>query len=111
MVARLVARAEASGTPIVVLEWMRSREVQALMVARGASKTMDSKHILGLAVDICFLDDLKDDGIINYDREKYRLLGEFWERLGGRWGGRFGETSVGKGDGWDAGHFEWQDSQ
>ena len=112
MVARLIARAEGSGTPIVVLEWTRSKEVQAQMVAKGFSTTMSSKHLLGLAIDICFLDDLRDDSIINYSPEKYRLLGEFWERLGGRWGGRFGDDlATPRIEGWDCGHFEWRDTQ
>lgn len=107
MVGRLIARAEASNTPIVILEYYRSLDVQKGYVARGVSKTLDSKHIIGLAVDIAFLDDLRDDGKINYPIEKYRPLGEFWESMGGRWGGRFGETSPGAGNGWDAGHFEF----
>ena len=107
MVARLIACAEASGTPIVVLEWMRSKETQAIMVARGSSKTMNSNHLLGLAVDVCFIDDLMDDSVINYSREKYKLLGEFWETMGGRWGGRFGDNpATPQIEGWDCGHFE-----
>ena len=35
-----------------VLEGVRSREKQAEMVEKGASKTMESKHLDGLAVDI-----------------------------------------------------------
>lgn len=107
MVGRLIARAEQSDTPVVILEYYRSLETQKGYVARGASKTLDSKHIIGLAIDIAFLDDLRDDGKLNYSTEKYRPLGEFWESLGGRWGGRFGETSPGAGNGWDAGHLEY----
>lgn len=109
MDARLVLyAADVLHDPIVCLEWLRSREQQAINVARGASKTMNSKHLLGLAKDYCFLSDLKDDGRINYSPDKYRPLGEYWESLGGRWGGRFGDIpQTEKIEGWDSGHFEY----
>ena len=110
MVARLLQEAERLGTPLVVLEWLRSIEKQKELVALKASKTMDSKHLQGLAIDVCFLDDLLDDGKLNYEVERYRAIGEFWESIGGRWGGRFGvkPEQYGSKIGWDAGHFEYQ---
>jgi hypothetical protein len=41
-------------------------------------------------------------------KEEYRLFGEYWEALGGIWGGRFGvrKTNYTKKVGWDANHFE-----
>lgn len=111
MVALLIVRSHELSTPLCPLEWMRSESKQALLVARGASKTMDSKHLQGLAMDFCFIADLKDDGKLNYSPEKYRALGEYWESLGGRWGGRFGQPDK-KRDaplGWDSGHFEYKD--
>jgi len=110
MVGALLQYADSMNTPIVVLEWIRSRERQALMVARGASSTMNSKHLLGLAIDIAFLSDIEDDGRINYVPDKYKILGLFWESIGGRWGGRFGDDpKTEKIEGWDAGHFEFQE--
>jgi len=50
-----------------------------------------SLHKLGLAIDLVFMD---DSGPIT-DTEQYREAGEFWEALGGSWGGRF----------YDGGHF------
>lgn len=104
---QLLSHASLLGTPVIILELHRSIETQRAYVARGASKTMASKHLEGLAVDLCFLEDLKDDGKLNYEPEKYRALGEFWESLGGRWGGRFGDNpATTKIEGWDSGHFE-----
>ena len=106
-VAQLLIEAVRQSTPICLIEWMRSYEQQKVMVARGASKTMKSKHLQGLAVDICFLDDIEDDGAINYHPDKYKSLGEYWESLGGRWGGRFGDDPATETiEGWDAGHME-----
>ncbi len=107
MDAKLVLRAHEIKTPLVCLEWMRTKEQQKELVSRGLSKTMASKHLDGLAKDYCFLADLLDDGKLNYPPEKYRVLGEFWESLGGRWGGRFGGNRRTGKLGWDAGHFEW----
>ena len=110
MDAKLVLKADELGTPIVCLEYFRSVERQQYLVSIGRSKTLNSKHILGLAKDYAFLSDIKDDGKINYRSEKYRALGEFWESLGGRWGGRFGDnlkTEII--EGWDCGHFEMRD--
>lgn len=106
----VILEADKQGTPVCVLEWMRTPERQALLVSRGASKTMNSKHLQGLAIDIAFLEDIQDDGVINYPPDKYKVLGELWESMGGRWGGRFGDDpSTDKIEGWDAGHFEYQD--
>ncbi len=110
--ARLVVFANAIGTPIVCLEWWRTKERQAVLVARGASRTMNSAHIIGMARDYCFLADLLDDGTLNYTADQYKALGEFWEEMSDDeyeciWGGRFGDNpATPKIEGWDAGHFE-----
>jgi hypothetical protein len=65
--------------------------------ARGCQ----SWHVSGRAVDL----DLRAAGT-NQDAgicANYAVLGEIWEQLGGRWGGRFG----GFGACGDAGHFEY----
>ena len=107
MLGLLLTKATVFQTPVVILEMYRSVEQQRINVARGVSKTMNSKHLDGLAVDLAFLSDLEDDGKINYSPEKYKDLGVFWESIGGRWGGRFGDDpKTEKIEGWDAGHFE-----
>ena len=110
-VAQLISKATELGTPVVVLEWYRTEERQKYLVSIGRSKTMNSKHILGLAVDLCFLADLQDDGAMNWTADKYRHLGLFWENLdpNNKWGGSFGLTPIEKKQGkygWDAPHFE-----
>jgi hypothetical protein len=106
MDALLVLKAIELNTPLVCLSYGRTLEEQRLLVARGASKTMHSQHLDWLAKDYCFLADLQDDGKLNYDAEKYRLLGEYWEFIGGEWGGRYGETDNSLG--WDCGHFGYR---
>jgi peptidoglycan L-alanyl-D-glutamate endopeptidase CwlK len=41
----------AARYPCVILEGMRSAERQQQLVAEGKSKTLNSKHLVGLAVD------------------------------------------------------------
>lgn len=109
MVSLLIQYAESlHNEPIVILDWDRTVKEQRVLVARGASKTMNSKHLQGLAVDICFLNDLKDDRRINYLKKKYEPLGLFWESMGGRWGGRFGAPKDSGKLGWDYGHMEYK---
>ena len=108
MIGELFCKATELGAPVFIMEMYRSLETQKAYVARGASKTLNSKHLDGLAVDLVFLGDLRDDGKINYSPEKYRPLGEFWESIGGRLGGRFGDNpATEKIEGWDSGHFEY----
>jgi len=108
LLGRLLCKATDLGTPVFILEMYRSIETQRVYISRGVSKTLNSKHIDGLAVDLVFLEDLKDDGKMNYSPEKYKALGEYWESLGGRWGGRFGDNpTTEKIEGWDSGHFEF----
>lgn len=65
--------------------------------ARGCQ----SWHVSGRAVDL----NLRHAGTQESAQTctNYTKLGEIWEKLGGRWGGRFG----GFGGCGDAGHFEW----
>lgn len=84
---------------------------QELLFYNRKSKVPYGKHNDRLAQD---LNIWKDDKLVQ--GEALRPLGEKWESLGGRWGGRFGLRLVdGKwvnkngieAIGWDAFHFEW----
>ena len=105
MYAKLVLFAYARGMEVTMGEAFRTPEQQALHRKAGRSRVARSKHQDRLAVDL----NLFIDGRYVRDKNKYRALGEKWEKLGGRWGGRFGvkpedySTKVG----WDAGHFEY----
>ena len=49
---RVVKRAaELSPTPFIITEGLRSMERQKELVAKGASKTMNSRHLTGHAID------------------------------------------------------------
>ena len=76
---------------------------QELLFYNKKSKVTYGKHNDRLACDLIIEKD--DQSISDAD---CRLIGEKWESIGGRWGGRFGvakeeyTTKIG----WDAGHFE-----
>lgn len=106
MVAKLILWAQARGLELTMGHVWRDSETQRRMVEMKLSKTLKSKHCDRLAIDF----NLFVDGKYVSGKEHYRQLGEYWESLGGRWGGRFGvaeknyETTIG----WDAGHFEYK---
>ncbi|MCK5563702.1 MAG: M15 family metallopeptidase [Planctomycetes bacterium] len=105
MVAKLIFFALQEGMALTFGEAFRTKEQQTLHLKSGKSRVRRSKHQARLAVDF----NLFIDGKYVRGKEKYRAIGEKWEELGGRWGGRFGvaqdeyKTKVG----WDAGHFEY----
>lgn len=55
----------------------------------------NSKHRIRLAIDL----NLFKDGEYLTETENHRPLGEYWESIGGIWGGRFD----------DGNHYEWPD--
>ncbi len=76
---------------------------QEILVYNKKSKVKWGKHNMKLANDLTIW---KDGKLLK--KNEYRRFGEYWEWLGGRWGGRFGlkkllyPIKVG----WDANHFE-----
>lgn len=71
-----VVEAAIARTPVdfMVTEGLRTRERQASLVKAGASRTMNSRHISGHAVDVCAL----IDGKVRWDWPLYpRIAGAF----------------------------------
>ena len=91
----------------VVIEGLRTKERQKQLVAAGASKTMNSRHLTGHAVDICPLLDLDRDGKIEtaemfnvplMRRLNSHIAAAFTaEKVAFEWGGDWG---------WDFPHYE-----
>ena len=105
MVAELIRRSYADGYELTFGEAFRTEEQQRLYVRSGRSRTMSSLHMKRLAIDF----NLFRDGKYIADGGLYRPLGEMWESVGGRWGGRFGveEAEYPRKTGWDANRFEY----
>lgn len=85
---------------VVILHLYRTPEEQRRLYAQGLTKTLMSKHLQGLAIDLAVL----KDGVVVLDPiREYEVLGEFWEEQGGVWGGRWKDP-------WDIYHFEYSDN-
>lgn len=84
LIAQLIAFAQDKGMRLTFGEAYRTPE-QAKLNAKNGSGISNSLHTQRLAVDF----NLFINGEYKTRTEDYRVLGEFWESLGGSWGGRF----------------------
>ena len=84
MVGKLIAWADANGYALTFGEAYRTPE-QAKLNAKSGAGIANSLHTLRLAVDF----NLFINGQYQTSTEAYTPLGEYWESLGGVWGGRF----------------------
>lgn len=96
-VAKLILYAESIGYAVTFGEALRTIEQQKLYVQQGKSKTLASKHLDRLAVDL----NLFIEGEYKTDKASYIKLGAYWKYLDVEnvWGGDF---SFG-----DANHFQY----
>ena len=87
--------------PFVIVEGLRSLDRQKQLVAKGASRTLNSRHLTGHAVDIAPL----VDGEVRWDWPLYDKLGPHIENTAAflnipiEWGGRWAKFP-------DGPHFE-----
>lgn len=106
----LISRCAEHGIPVFITSTGRTQDEQDEFVAQGKSKVSHSKHQDGLAIDICPYQqyNLHGSNKLNWDAKDqvWQEIGKISEKIGLRWGGRFGESAPGKGDGWDPSHHE-----
>ena len=101
MVAVVHRAAEISPIYFVITEGLRTVQRQAELVAKGASMTMNSKHITGRAVDVAAF----PDGKLSWQFKYYKTISEAFKQAARelgvkiRWGGDW-KSFV------DAPHFE-----
>lgn len=81
MLGRLLCKATELAMPVFILELYRSLETQKVYVPRGVSKTLKSDHLDGLAVDLIFLDDIRDDGKLIIPQRGIK----YWVNSGNLW--------------------------
>ena len=78
-----------SKIPFIITEGIRTTKRQAELMAKGASKTMASKHITGRAVDVAAV----VDGKISWDMKYYAQISVAFKQAAKelgvslRWGG------------------------
>lgn len=86
MVGDLIRQAEKLGYEVTFGEAWRPPET-AEIYARQGKGISNSLHCDRLAVDF----NLFKDGVYLPRTVDHKPLGEFWESIGGTWGGRFGD--------------------
>lgn len=86
MVARLIDRAGEMGYEVTLGEAWRSEGEERRISANNAG-IRRSLHCDRLAIDL----NLFRGGVLLSGSQAHRPLGEFWESIGGSWGGRFGD--------------------
>lgn len=73
----LITLAKQAGLPVLVTDTTRTIEEQRELVRNGYSRTMDSKHLIGEAVDIAF----QVNGKLVYDHSMYKKLYSIAKKL------------------------------
>ena len=90
MVAKLILWAyEQPGYGLTFGEALRT-PAQAQTYAAQGRGIDHSLHCIKLAIDL----NLWINGVYQTETEAYTPLGEYWESLGGAWGGRFQKPAV-----------------
>ena len=84
-VVNLVNAVRQEGIPLMVLSGRRNANVNAEV--GGAERSL---HLYGLAFDLQ-VEGYRRDEVHPYF---WQYLGEWWESVGGRWGGRFSAPDV-----------------
>lgn len=98
----LLARLAEAGLPVLIITTRRTAAQHALDLATGVSWTEHSKHLDGLAIDVCPYEHYElygpDKLQWKSDDPVWQKVGAVGERLSLRWGGRWKQR--------DMGHFE-----
>jgi peptidoglycan L-alanyl-D-glutamate endopeptidase CwlK len=98
----LLARCVEQGIAVMVIDTLRTPEEHAANLVSGVSWTTHSKHLDGLAIDICPYQAYQLHGAdkLQWDPADpaWTAIGRIGEELGLRWGGRWKQR--------DLGHFE-----
>ncbi|WP_414483674.1 M15 family metallopeptidase [Serratia marcescens] len=84
LISQLILWADEKGYRLTFGEAYRTPE-QAALNAKKGSGIRNSLHTKRLAVDL----NLFINGQYQTNSAAYRPLGEYWESIGGSWGGRF----------------------
>jgi len=102
-VKQLLSWGKSRGYDLFVAETYRSAERQNQLYAQGrgapgavvtGAPGCRSWHTWGRAADIwiCKARAASGSCVPDWAAERYAPLGAYWEQLGGRWGGRFGDS-------------------
>lgn len=86
MLPQLINFAYSHGYELTLGEAYRDPRIAKLNAESGVG-IKNSLHCSRLAIDL----NLFKDGVYLTKSDQYKELGEFWESIGGTWGGRFND--------------------
>lgn len=89
MIAKLIYKAESLGYELTFGDAYRDPRVFGILKEKKGYGEASSCHKLRLAIDF----NLFINGVFQTTTEAHRPLGEYWESLGGSWGGRFNDAN------------------
>lgn len=85
MAARLILKAEEMGYQVTLGDAYRDPRIHGAPGVKRGYGAANSFHKKRLALDL----NLFKNGVFLQSTEAHRALGEWWESIGGTWGGRF----------------------
>ncbi|NAW97859.1 MULTISPECIES: M15 family metallopeptidase [unclassified Vibrio] len=91
MTADLIVFAYEQGYELTFGDAYRDPRVHGQMGEKKSYSSANSNHKERLAIDLNLF--VRGEYIINGDHPAYVALGEYWESLGGSWGGRFDDAN------------------
>jgi hypothetical protein len=89
MIAQLINKANELGYELTFGDAYRDIRLHGKLGEKLGYGAANSLHKLRLAVDF----NLFKDGEFLQDIEGHKPLGEYWESIGGTWGGRFNDAN------------------
>lgn len=87
MLGQLIHFADEKGYELTVGDAYRDPRVHGEMGVKKSYSAASSVHKQRLAMDF----NLFKDGVFLTKTEDHKVLGEYWESIGGTWGGRFND--------------------
>ncbi|MCL6269329.1 M15 family metallopeptidase [Sansalvadorimonas sp. 2012CJ34-2] len=91
-VTQLLQKAYEASFIVTGGELYRTVEQQKLYVRQGRSKTMNSRHLQRLAIDLnFFIPDQEGKVRLTYEKSDLQAIGDYWESLhsDNKWGGNW----------------------
>lgn len=94
-----LARLTEANIPVMIIDTLRTPAEHAANLAAGVSWTTRSKHLVGLAIDVCPYDiySLAGPDKLRWDANDpvWQRIGSIAESLGLIWGGRWKQRDMG----------------
>jgi hypothetical protein len=91
----LIEECHLAGIRLTIIDTLRTEAEHQANLKKGVSWVKRSKHLDGLAIDVCPTVLLKEKGWAPAS-PLWQQLGEIGERLGLRWGGRWRVKDLGQ---------------